>query len=490
MPSKMKKNQFQSLTEKERIQLRQMIEAASEPIAPFWPMRTMVAQNPIHGLEYLPFDQAVKKGKELLGGNGYLPNDEYQQFYRDGRITKESLRWAFQKVGPRQTNPSSIRIGSRQITASDVWQLHMLVGFEELPPALLEWELGDNGSTTRFHQNLSEASRQRIIEQTIQECEQCRNYPEKAYLANLWKSMLAVLELSESRSLSQSFDRSVLPATGSIFLPTRRTISDWVDCLANAGLVDQINDQLIKWVAAFLDEGLAGWEMPQRQNGFYQTWRQLVQSDYSGSLLGIKDFSQKISDLPEDSEGAIVSCLQHLGIPQDQWSNYLSRQLSLLPGWTRYIRWLGEHPAYHAQQKHPIDTTQYLAVRLFYEVELTNIYCQQEWGIDGTLSALTTYWNDRSDEYHNRIGEGWHSVDQTKQMICRDAWRLFHLAQFLELSPIAIHDLSLEMLIRCCGGWINFRLINIVPYGLKPMKSLFEQTLSRRLQSIEEPFQP
>ena len=43
-------------------------------------MRTMVAQNPLHGLEYLPFEQAVRKGKDLLGGNGYLANKEYRHF--------------------------------------------------------------------------------------------------------------------------------------------------------------------------------------------------------------------------------------------------------------------------------------------------------------------------------------------------------------------------------------------------------------------------
>ena len=69
-----------NLTSEERQQLRQVIQEANEPIAPFWPMRTMVAQNPIHGLEYLPFDQAVRKGKDLLGGNGYLPNEEYRRF--------------------------------------------------------------------------------------------------------------------------------------------------------------------------------------------------------------------------------------------------------------------------------------------------------------------------------------------------------------------------------------------------------------------------
>ncbi len=47
------------------------------------------------------------------------------------------------------------------------------------------------------------------------------------------------------------------------------------------------------------------------------------------------------------------------------------------------------------------------------------------------------------EEYHQQIGHGEQSGDPIKQMKCRHAWRLFHLAQFLELSPIEVHDLSL-----------------------------------------------
>ncbi|MBT5376655.1 MAG: DUF2309 domain-containing protein [Nitrospinaceae bacterium] len=427
------------LSQEDRDQVRQVVLNASEPIAPFWPMRTMVAQNPIHGLEYLPFDQAVQKGKDLLGGNGYLSNEEYRQFYRNGRITKEGFERAFSRVGPRLDGQVSIEVGSRKIAPKDVWQLHVLFGFDELPPSLLEWELSGGGATKQFRKDLSEESRKKIIAQTIKEYEQYREYPEGAYLTNLWESVLATIGpsgLDASSLLSENLQASV-----PISLPPQKTLSDWVDSLTEGRLVEQINNQLIKWVAAFLDEGLAGWEMPGREEGFYQVWRNLAQKDFSGQLLGIKGFSQKVHSLPEAPEDAIRSSLRQLEIPQEQWKDYLSRQLSLLPGWTRYIRWLGEHPTYHAQQKHPIDTTQYLAVRLFYEVELANIKCQQEWGIDGTVSSLTAYWNDRSEEYYQQVGG--QSGDPIKQIKCRHAWRLFHLAQFLELSPKEVQGLSL-----------------------------------------------
>jgi uncharacterized protein len=429
------------LSPEDRDRVRQIVLKASEPIAPFWPMRTMVAQNPIHGLENLPFDQAVRKGKDLLGGNGYLANEEYRQFYRNGRITKEGFKRAFSRVGPHPEGKVPIEVGSRKITPNDVWQLHVLFGFEELPLSLLEWELSGGGATKQFRQDLCEESRKKIIEQTIKEGEQFREHPEEAYLTSLWESVLSTFELSDFHASSQVSENSQTSPT--ISLSPQRTLSDWVDGLTEGRVVDQINNQLIKWVAAFLDEGLAGWEMPGREEGFYQVWQNLAQKDFSGRLLGITDFTQKVHNLPATPEEAILSSLHQLEIPQEQWEDYLSRQLSLLPGWTRYIRWLGEHPTYHAQQKHPIDTTQYLAVRLFYEVELTNIKCQEEWGIDGTVSTLTAYWNDQPEEYHQQIGHAGQSGDATKQMKCRHAWRLFHLAQFLELSPREVHDLSL-----------------------------------------------
>ena len=434
---------MQPLSLEDREQIRQMVLDASEPIAPFWPMRTMVAQNPIHGLEYLPFDEAVRKGRDLLGGNGYLANEEYRQFYRDGRITRESFNSAFGRVGPRPDGQLAIETGRRRVAPEDVWQLHVLFGFEALPLPLLEWELSGGGATAQFRQDLPEESRKRIIEHAAKDGAPCRENPEKAYLLDLWESVLAALELSDFNAPPQLSEDSPSHTFVSISLLPQRTLSDWIDDLTGGDGVEQINNQLIKWVAAFLDEGLAGWEMPGRDEGFYQAWRGLAQNDLSGRLLGIKDFARKVRDLPAAPEDVIRSSLRQLEIPEERWKEYLSRQLSSLPGWTRYIRWLGEHPTYHAQQKHPIDTTQYLAVRLFYEVELTGLKCRQEWGIEGTVSSLTSYWSIRSGEYLERMGRGGQTGDP-RQRVCRDAWRLFHLAQFLELSPQEVRGLSLD----------------------------------------------
>ena len=54
-------NSTKSFSLEDRDQVRQLALDASEPTTLFWPMRSMVTQNPRHELEYLPFDQAVRK---------------------------------------------------------------------------------------------------------------------------------------------------------------------------------------------------------------------------------------------------------------------------------------------------------------------------------------------------------------------------------------------------------------------------------------------
>ncbi len=443
----------EALSQEERDRVRQTVVRASEPIPPFWPMQIMVAQNPMHGLEYLSFDEAVRKGQHLLGGNGYLPNIEYREFYRAGRITADNLKRALARVGPRSEQDRAITVGSRKITAEEVWQLHLVYGFEALEPALLEWELSGVGATKRFRQDLPDESAQRIIERTIRECRHCRDHPEEAYLTNLWQTVLAALGLSGARPGEQgASDASRGPVD--VALPAMRTVSDWVDSLAGTTIVEQVDNRLIKWLAAFVDEGLAGWEMPGRHGGFYAAWRDLAQLDQSHRFEGIREFQQKISELPSEPEDAIASSLRRLGVPEEQRSDYLARQLSQLPGWTRYVRWLETNPAYHAQRKHPLDAVQYLAVRLFYEAECTQVACRQEWDIDGTVPALVGYWQERPDEYEQRMSGGAHAADPVKQNICRDAWRLFHLAQVLEVSPIEMPDLSPDDA-RTLLGWLD-----------------------------------
>ena len=439
-----------SVTNAER--LRVIVAEACRPIGPYWSMKTFAYYNPLRDLEYLPFAEAIGEAQHLIGGNGFLPHEEYRQLFHQGRITQGAVERALRRVGPALPSQASVQIGGHTIHVSDVWRIHLIHGIEELNPVLLTWTIELEGAIKRFRFDLPEYARKSIIDRTIRECEQCRHDPEGTYLNNLWKSSLSAFQLSDPlsdhpslKALDPSPDSESLPIEShsvQVDLPADRTLGDWLDCLTGNALVEAINNQMVKWVAAFVDEGVAGWSMPSREWGFYSSWRELAKEDYSCSFLGIPHVRQKFRELSDEPEETVIKYLQDLDIPEERWREYLSRHLAQLPGWAGFIRWRGDSPGYPAQQYYPIDPLQYLAVRLFYESGMVEGLCQREWGIAGTYSSLVAYWGEYSEQYHALMSSHSYTSDPNTQGVCHKAWRLFHLAQFLEMTPLELHELS------------------------------------------------
>jgi hypothetical protein len=280
------------------------------------------------------------------------------------------------------------------------------------------------------------------------------------------------------------------------------TLSDFCQSITGARIVAQVDDQMIKWCAAFLDEGLAGWPMPGREGGFYEAWRTLAERDPMFRFLGVTNSAHRIRQLPPHPEDAVIQLLRTMGIPEEHWAPYLTHHIAALPGWAGMVRWRGAHADYPAQQHCPTNLTHYLAVRLFYEAELVSTLCREEWGIDGTVPAIHRYFQDHLGEYFARaqvrggelpdalaaavvrLGQGaidfdWDALadpaygemrrakgltrsDQwfryaemlfvyrhgaghghdTLHLIYHDAWRLFHLSQLLGFNADDIRSQS------------------------------------------------
>ena len=422
-----------ALSIEEREAVSRQVGQACQSVAQLWPLKTFAYRNPIRGYEHLPFDEAVREGRRLQGGVGYLPNHEYRQFYRDGRITEKNVRRALDRFGPSADSEAAVQVGSRRIDSSDVFLQHLLSGIEALEPALLDWTLKEQGLGNPLREDPPAGG----------------NGNGRA--ADLWDSAWSLLYRQEPLNRGQHASGEDAPrgeaaqtgAAADAALPDGRTIGDWLDLLAGASIVERIDAQMIKWTAAFLDEGLAGWGMPSRNRGFYQSWRELAARDFSCRFLGVKNFAGKVRSLPDAPEEAIALCLHRLELPPERWKDYQSRHFAQLPGWTGFVRWRSETPEYPAQHEHPVDLVQYLAVRLFYEVELVNAFCEREWSIPGTLSAITSWCRSNPDRPAESAEQDSHNADGRKLALCRDAWRLFRLARSLELTPGDVRALSL-----------------------------------------------
>ena len=264
-----------------------------------------------------------------------------------------------------------------------------------------------------------------------------------------------------------------------------RSHADLITQLTGDDPAEAVNRYLIRVCAAFLDDGLTAWRMPGRALGFFDAWRELAAHDRSFDFDGLPGWRDALGALPALPEDAVIHCLRQLGVPSAQWGEYLGRQLMRLKGWAGMAFWFELHPKHEKQAAQPIDTVQFLAVRLFCETQHVQRELQRRWRVGSVPSSLAAHFGAHLAEYFVRCelyagalpddlasqaraltegdaGDAAEHAPQWAQLAdrawlyrqsdlsaareprnaYRDAWRLYLLAQHLGLAARTLSGLS------------------------------------------------
>jgi uncharacterized protein YbcC (UPF0753/DUF2309 family) len=465
--------------ESRRMELRGVVRLAGEVIAQYWPMRTFVHHNPLHSLEYLPFEETVKRGKQFMGGNGYLPSRLYREYFRSGRIQSRHLDEALKPL----IHDKHAVIGLRNISHGEILRVCLTEGLCAPVVEPLDDRLPDPSND--------------VIDLIATKLESVMTFPD------LRERIRSIAEADEAA------------------LGRWLTLSHWCDDTLGTQIVRQINDQLIKWCGAFLDEGHAAWAMPERERGLYGAWKALASQEWSP--CGIADSRRKIAQLPDYPEDALLDSLNALGIPSKLRQDYLSLQLTALPGWAGFIKWRGEEQDYPWQQAYPAGIVKFLAIRLWYARELVQKACWEELGIEGRYDTVVGFMRDHADEYYlrrqrvagrlpalyaeeidrlaHRKGKGWETVlDRYRaEVVPRQqtaarrgaARKLLMLARSLEIDGAQLAE-SPPSDLKQIVDWIDaFPESDHGPVWLKAFEAGYQDHLLGQLQArTNEPAQP
>ncbi|HSB45371.1 MAG TPA: DUF2309 domain-containing protein [Nitrospira sp.] len=457
--------------ETRRMELRGIVKLAGEVIAQYWPMRTFVHHNPLHSLEYLPFEETVRRGKQFMGGDGYLPGWMYRAYLKSGRIQSRHLEEALQPLA----QDKQVTIGSRTVMHHEVLRACLTEGLCSPILEPLEHHLPDPSGE--------------LIDR----------------VATRLKSVMTFPDLHERIRAIIDGDQAALGRW--------LTLSHWCDDTFGTQIVRQINDQLIKWCEAFLDEGHATWAMQEREQGLYQAWKAIAAHEWSP--CGIADSQRKIAQLPDHPEDALLESLDALGIPSKLRQDYLSLQLTALPGWAGFIKWRGEERDYPWQRAYPVGLVKFLAIRLWYARELVQKACREELGIEGRYDAVTSYMRHHAGEYYlrrqrvagrlpalyaeevdrlaHRKSNGWKAVLDRYQteVVPRQlaaarrgaARKLLALARSLELDPAQLVAAAPEHL-KQMADWIDsFPESDHGPVWLKAFEAGYHERLLGQLRT-------
>ena len=120
---------------------------------------TFVHNNTLLGLQKKHFETAVAEAQQVLGGRGYVPNDEFRQCHAQGRINDRDIELSLRGRAGLDTEAELAVIGGRRITAFEVLRAHLVHGIEPLGLAEWRYSLLDDSDVGRLRSDLPQATR-------------------------------------------------------------------------------------------------------------------------------------------------------------------------------------------------------------------------------------------------------------------------------------------------------------------------------------------
>lgn len=297
-----------------RLAIRSTVHMAGEAIPFFWPMRTFIHHNPLHGLEHLPFHQGVAEGERLFHGRGYLERADYQHYLAQGKVDTAML--AGEVTRHLATRPGL-----------DSMDLDLDLDLHRLLMALL-----------------TRAGRMPAWTPTLADA-------------------LDVHALLGGQALA---GREIDPATlarlvGDAARPDR-PLYEGVDRLFGTDIGATLDELVIKGCLDFFDEGQSVWRMPGREQGLFQAWSAVARRNLRLFIRGLH--IERILAADPTPEGVISHVMSELGVPEDAWMEYFTAELTRLHGWTGFIRWRTGAKTHLWSHQYPADLVDYLAIRL------------------------------------------------------------------------------------------------------------------------------
>ncbi|MDA7891175.1 DUF2309 domain-containing protein [Akkermansiaceae bacterium] len=339
-----------SLTLGEKLKVRSMIHVAAEPVPFFWPMRSFIHHNPLHGLEDLPFDEATEKGSEIFHARAFLPRSSYQAYLAENRVDQAKIDTLLEDFIEQEDLPGAID--------GLAWCRQLL--YQEQPPLSKSDPLL---SASKIQAALTGEAPPEV----------------EVDLEDLRKGLHDQL-LGE------------------------RPLGEAIDDLFGSKITADLNELVVKSCLDFYDEGQSVWKMPMREQGFFNAWKKLAQRNIRFTLLGLR--FQSILEADGTAEGTIIHVLRTLGIEQKHWAGYFTRELAQLHGWSGFIRWREQAKDYHFSKIFPGDLVDFVAVRMTLALALIQAHGRR--GLASTVGEIKDMINDRTEdaflrcEFHKR----------------------------------------------------------------------------------------
>lgn len=434
--------------------LRQIIERAGQLLPSQGPITAFVFLNTLQALEDLPFEEGLLKGAKLFGVQPYLSEDRYREKMARGRIREEDLSIVLRRDLAERAD---VKIDALT-TTSDVRMAMLRFPLQTGPVEELRWFVAETDALTHFREDAPPTARTKIIEETKRwvmrdlrdggddshrgsgphgthdqhlHDDLIRRFGESSienWSEQTWEAFSLRLLWRACRDGTHKLKSDVAAAPSRSWLRHR-------DVLLKATSRDSdelVHEVLIRFCAAFTDQGFAGWKLPVREDGFYRAFCEVYRLPAGPPDRWMLGLSAELARLESAGIGPLESIresLELLGVGDDERDDFITASLLALRGWAGMIWQMEDRPDRVALSAPPGSLVEFLAVRLVLErIALAHV-AAESLDYRGPLAELRKTAALRNGNGHAPSVEG-------------RALLVFQLAQILGWSPLALHRLT------------------------------------------------
>lgn len=298
-------------------QVRHIVEHAAHFLPAQGPIGVFIHHNTLHAFQDRHFEKAVTEAANLFDAEPYLSEDRFRQEFQRGRIQIEDIDFVVSRQPNEAIIPGKVDRQSllRTLLTSDILR------WDE---QTIRWEMED-GSLSQI-------------------------FSSAAGSKDLFRACHERLDVADISSIK----------------PVLRPRDGFIEVLGK-DLDDIVHPVLIRFCAAYLDQGLAYWPMPNRELGFLKSVQQLWSINGNidpEKLEGLGQLLRHQMSSRVDAVGVILETLEYFEVPEDQWESVITAELIALPGWAGMFRRLENDPQLAAHFPVPCTLMDFLAVRL------------------------------------------------------------------------------------------------------------------------------
>ncbi len=436
--------------------LRHAIEHAAHLLPAQGPITVFIHHNTLHAFEDLPFHEAVKKGGQVFGCQPYRTEDLYRDNLRRGRIRFSELQEVLEQDLGNRGDEAVGCFGSRFDLRLAMLQYPLRTG----PTEELLWHVAEANALHRVRAEVSSAVRSRLIAETRRwvmrdfrrSGDPTRNGQNsfdrfgengadrlRGLIDRFGESTIESWDddLWESFAL-QALWRVCLDGVRDLpsFTPSTPSGIRHQDLLFDATGQDAdapVHDLLIRFCAAFLDQGFAHWPLPRRDEGFFRSFCALYRRPGGPPDRWMRGLDRELARLEDQDVGpleSIAESLAILGVEEPDWDQYLSSTLLALRGWAGMVRQVEDRGDRVVRPVLEGSLVEFVAVRLILD-----------------RYAVAEVARDAAD-YHGPLDELREHVAATLAEaewppgVEPRAFVVFQLAQLFGLSPDALSRMS------------------------------------------------